>query len=91
MSNDNDMLFNLLTDQLPAIITDDNLDKIITKTLTNITENEFFQIKTLFESQDATSRGLGLRLLTNYNIDEIKTSIRVLIAANYYDLVHLPE
>lgn len=73
------------------IITDKALDTIISGTMPQITEDEFESVRSLIESPDKESKGLGLRLLAGYDLSEVMSSIKFLFIRNQYELTYTSE
>ena len=88
---DNNILYDVMTDKINAIITDDKLDAIVSKSLDKLDKDAFMSIKDLLHSPDPESIGLGLRLLAGYDISEVGTSVKLLLAYNYYNCNRVHE
>ena len=86
-----DLVYNIMTDQIKAIITDTDLDTIVSKSLNKLNKDDFFSIRDLLKSPDKSSVGLGLRLLTGYDISDVKTAVKVLLQSTYYACSYTPE
>ena len=86
-----DLLIDVLNGKTTNIITDQQLDKLITGGLDAINYNIFHQIKALIESSDKDSIGLGIRLLSNYNMEPMQASVNMLLGLNYNRIKMLPE
>ena len=81
----------IVNGEYKSIITDRALDTVITGTIPHITEAEFESVKSLIESPDRESKGLGLRLLAGYDLSEVWTALKFLLLKNQYELTYTSE
>lgn len=65
------------------VITDDDLNKIIDKMNPTLTQDDYDQLNTMITSKDEETVGLGLKLLTNYNIAATPCAIRYLLHSTH--------
>ena len=91
ITKDSNVVYNIMTDKITSTITDDALDKIVSSTLDDINEDAFNSIKEMFDSPDMSTVGLGLRLLTGYNISNADVAVQILLRYNYYKLRNTNE
>ena len=85
------MFLDVLNGKVTNVITDSKLDQIINGGLDMINYDIFHQIKALIESPDKGNIGLGIRLLSNYNIESMQASVNMLIGLNYSRIRAIPE
>lgn len=72
------------------LITDKDLDKIISPKLEDLTPDAINDICTLLDSPDPATRGLGLKLMLGYNVVAHPLICRFILSTRH-NLSHLPE
>ena len=70
INSDNIALYDQLFNKTALIVKDFEVNKIISKDLTTITEDEFDQILKMITSQDIDNRSLAIEMLANCNVEE---------------------
>lgn len=82
---------NLIMDgTYKKISTDAALDTCLTNTFESMTFETLTSICEMLDSPDKATQGIGLKLLCNYNINDIKITIRTILGLRKY-LADLPE
>jgi hypothetical protein len=69
---------------IPMIL-DDDLNNIVDNINPILTIDDVDQIYTMLKSSDSETSGLGLKLLTNYNISETPCSVRFILGSTHND------
>lgn len=69
---------------------DDSLDKIVNGSFESLDEDSLESLIDLLDSPDFSNRGLGLKLLSSYNVNEIPLTMRTIISLRPA-LKNLPE
>lgn len=73
---------NGITNKYPIpMITDDDLNITVDKLNPVLTIDDVDQIYTMLKSSDSETAGLGLKLLTNYNVSETPCTVRFLLGS----------
>ena len=65
------------------IIYDTDLDKFVSNNLSNLTEDDLKSLSGMLGSQDPTVVGMGIKLLSGYNIPDSVCSVGILLMSNW--------
>lgn len=65
------------------IIYDTELDKFVSNNLSNLTEDDLKSLSGMLGSQDPTVVGMGIKLLSGYNIPDSVCSVGILLMSNW--------
>lgn len=72
-------LENILNGTYTSIITDKELDQYINKTMPVLTQDDVKSICELLDSPDNATKGLGLKMLFAYNVNETPLTVRTIL------------
>ena len=73
---------NILNNYM-KVIYDTELDKFVSNNLSTLTEDDLKSLSGMLGSQDPTVVGMGIKLLSGYNIPDSVCSVGVLLMSNW--------
>lgn len=77
-------LQNILNGTYTSIITDKELDQYINKAMPVLTQDDVKSICELLDSPDNATKGLGLKMLFAYNVNETPLTVRTILGTREY-------
>lgn len=84
--NWNDFIVNVIENIFPGVISDTDLDAMINGNCETLDEESLMSIQDMLQSTDSTVVGMGLKLLTNYNVDQYRATIKVMLDCNIQNI-----
>lgn len=81
----------VLSNKTTCIITDKMLDKIINNNFEALTPDTYKSICDMLDSSDETTRGLGLKMLTGFNISKTPNAVRFMLGIRENKVRYLNE
>ena len=90
-TKDPEIFCAIMNKEIPATIIDSDLDKIVSKSCDVPSEEDFKSIINMLESPDLEANGLGLRLLANYDITDVYSATKLILALNWNKLKETKE
>lgn len=83
-TKDECLTLDYIKNKYMKIVYDTELDKIINSTFSVPTEEDFKSLQSMFSSRDEAVIGMGLKLLSSYNIQERIGPVTILLCSNWY-------
>lgn len=83
-ANDADDVLKILDGTYKNLIQDIDLDKAINTTFDTLTAEDLESICTMLDSPDRTTQGLGLKMLTGFNVQDTPLTLRTVLGTRLY-------